>query len=149
MGRKIYNVLTYCARKALGRLQLKGAIMAQKHPKVSRPRSPRKHQSCEPFSQILVYALAPGTQPAGVNCTSTAPFLVYCLTNYFGTGGAPPSWGCAVAVKSAGAGFGSASPVFTVGGVAKDIVTTTFEPGTTGFITLQTPCDAKASITST
>lgn len=123
--------------------------MAKTRSKGSRPRSPRKHQSCEPFSQILVYALAPGLKPAGVKCTSSAAFLVYCSTNYFGPGGAPAVWGYSVAVKSTGAGLGSASPVFTVGGVANDVVTIIFEPGTTGFITLQTSCDAKATITST
>jgi hypothetical protein len=101
------------------------------------------------MSQIIVYALAPGTKPAGVHCTSNADFLVYCSTNYFGPGGAPPSWGYVVAVKSTGAGLGSASPVFTVGGVANDVITITMEPGTSGFITLQTRCDAKASIKST
>jgi len=59
---------------------------------------------------------APGTKPAGDRCTSNADFLVYCSTNYFGPGGAPPSWGYVAGVKSSGAGLGSASPVFTVGG---------------------------------
>lgn len=71
------------------------------------------------------------------------------LDKLFRRRGAPPSWGYSVAVKSTGAGFGSVSPVFTVGGVANDIVTIAFELGTTGFIALQTPCNAKASITST
>ena len=123
--------------------------MARKRPEASRSAPRRKHHNCEPFSQILVRALAPGTQPAGVLCTSSADFLVYCSTNYFGPGGAPPSWGYGVEVKSTGAGLGSASPVFTVGGVPNDVITITMEPGTTGFITLQTRCDAKASITST
>jgi hypothetical protein len=123
--------------------------MARKRAAASRPPRRRKRHNCEPLSQILVYALAPGTQPAGVECTSTADFLVYCSTNYFGPGGAPPSWGYAVGVKSTGATLGSASPVFTVGGVSNDVITITMEPGTTGFITLQTRCDAKASITST
>lgn len=122
--------------------------MVQTHSKGSRSQSPLKHQSCEPFSQILVYALAPGTQPEGIKCTSSAAFLVYCSTNYFGPGGEPP-WGYSVAVKSTGAGLGSTSPVFTVGGVADDVVTITFQPGTTGFITLQTSREAIASITST
>jgi len=122
--------------------------MDRKRPGASRPAS-KKLPSCEPFSQILVYALAPGTQPAGVNCTSEADFLVYCSTNFSGTGGAPPGWGYAVNVKSTGAGFGSASPVYIVGGVANDVITITMQPGTTGFVTLQTRCNAKANITST
>ena len=109
----------------------------------------QKRRNCEPLSQILVFALAPGTQPAGVECRSNADFVVYCSTNFFAGGGAPPGWGYAVDVKSTGAGFGSQSPVFIVGGVPNDLITITMEPGTTGFITLQTKCDAKASITST
>jgi len=116
---------------------------------VARPRPGRKSHTCEPLSQILVYALAPGKDPAGAKCTSTADFLVYCSTNFFGTGGAPPSWGYAVEVKSTGAGLGSASPVFVVGGVPDDVITITMQAGTTGFITLQTRCDATASIKST
>jgi len=121
--------------------------MARKRPTAARPRTGKTHR-CEPFSQILVQALAPGTQLARVKCTSDRDFLVYCSTNYFGTGGAPPSWGYAVEVKSTGSAFGSASPVFIVGGIAHDVITITMQPGTTGFITLQTWCDAKASITS-
>jgi hypothetical protein len=112
-----------------------------------RPRGRRKPHACEALSQILVYALAPGTQPAAVRCTSTRDFLVYCSTNYLGTGGGP--WGYAVEVKSTGSAFGSASPVYIVGGVADDVITITMQPGTTGFITLQTKCDAAASITPT
>jgi len=124
-------------------------MMARKRPRAAGPRTRRKTHTCEPLSQILVHALAPGTQPAGVKCTSDGDFLVYCSTNYFGTGGAPPSWGYFVEVKSTGAGTGSASPVYIVGGVANDVITITMQPGTTGFITLQTRCDAKTSITST
>jgi hypothetical protein len=137
--------------------------MARKHPGAAQPRTRRnateglssrrppfkKVIACQPFAQILVRALAPGTQPGGVTCTSSADFLVYCSTNYFGPGGAPPSWGYAVGVKSTASALGSASPVFIVGGVANDVVTITMQPGTTGFITLQTQCNAKASITFT
>jgi hypothetical protein len=48
------------------------------------PRGRRKPHACEALSQILVYALAPGTQPAAARCTSTRDFLVYCSTNYLG-----------------------------------------------------------------
>jgi hypothetical protein len=123
--------------------------MPRTRPSVTRPRTRPKPHACEPFSRILVHALAPGTRPAGVACTSDRDFLVYCSTNFFGTGGAPPSWGYAVDVKSTGSALGTASPVFTVGGIANDVVTITMQPGTTGFVTLQTRCDAKASITST
>jgi len=107
----------------------------------------RRHirPTCEPFSKILVSGLAPGTTSAGVKCTSNTPFLVYCSTNFSG-GGNPPGWGYSVNVKSTGFGMGSGAPSFTVGGVANDEVTITFTPGTTGFITLQTECNAKASI---
>lgn len=101
---------------------------------------------CEPMSQILVQALAPGTEQAAIKCQSTADFLVFCSTNYFEPGDAPPSWGYAVEVQSTGAGIGTAAPMFVVGGVANDVVTITMQPGTTAFVTLQTRCDAKASI---
>ena len=107
-----------------------------------------KPEDCQPFSQILVRALAPGTKPAGLKCVSNADFLLYCSTNFFGTGGAPPGWGYSVQVNSTGAGIGSASPTFIVGGVANDVITIRMQPGTTGFITLQTRCDAKAKITA-
>ncbi len=123
--------------------------MARKRAKSSQAPRRRKQHNCEALSQILVFALAPGTQPAGAKCTSNADFMVHCSTNYFNPGGAPPFWGYAVGVKSTGASLGSASPVFTVGGVSNDVITITMEPGTTGFITLQTRCNAKASITAT
>lgn len=122
--------------------------MARKSPGLA-PSRIRRKRACQPFSQILVRALAPPSQPAGVACTSSADFLVYCSTNYFLPGGAPPSWGYAVGVQSTASGFGSVSPMFIVGGVANDVVTITMQPGTTGFITLQTQCNAKASITFT
>jgi hypothetical protein len=72
---------------------------------------------------------------------------VYCSTNYVEPGGAPGSWtGYFVEVKSTGSSIGSVSPVFIVGGVANDVITITMQPGTTGFITLQTRCGATASI---
>jgi hypothetical protein len=40
--------------------------------------------------------------------------------------------------------MGIRSPTFTVGGVANDIVTLIIQPGTTGFLTLQTEDGAKA-----
>ena len=118
----------------------KDANMSPKRPEASRP---GKLHRCEPFSKVLVSAFAPGTRPARVNCTSSTDFLVYCSTN--NPSGGP---GYAVSVKSTGAGIGTGSPVFIVGGVPNDIITITMEPGTTSFITLQTMCNAKASITS-
>jgi hypothetical protein len=47
-----------------------------------------------------------------------------------------------------GFAHGSAAPVYIIGGAAKDVITFTFERGTTGFIALQTQCDVKASIKS-
>jgi len=94
---------------------------------------------CEPLSQILVSSLSPGTLQAIANCTSNQDFLVYCTTN-----GAAP--GYAVQVKSIGTGIGTQSPVFIVGGVAKDVITFIMQPGTTSLITLQTRCGATASI---
>jgi hypothetical protein len=109
-------------------------------------RAPDASTTCEPMSQILVHALAPGTKQASVKCRSTAGFLVYCSTNFSPTG-LPPGWGYAVDVHSTGSGFGSEAPTFVVGGVANDVVTIIMQPGTTAFITLQTQCGAKASIT--
>jgi hypothetical protein len=99
----------------------------------------RKNIHCEPISQILVSAFAPGLQVESVICTSNADFLVYCATNTVGQYG--------VDVQSTGAGMGTGAPVFIVGGVANDVITFRISPGTTGFMTLQTRCHAKASIT--
>jgi hypothetical protein len=108
----------------------------------ARPRPRPKTRTCEPFCQVLVFALAPGLQPASINCTSTEDFLVYISTNYGPV--LPPNWGYSVGVKSTGAGMGSQAPSFIVGGVAKDVISITMAPGVTSFITLQTRCDAKA-----
>src|SRR5262245_66207050 len=66
------------------------------------PRRPKPDRDCEPFSQIVVHAFAPGTQPETVKCTSDRPFLVYCSTNF--SLKPPPGWGYSVSVKSTGAG---------------------------------------------
>ncbi len=87
--------------------------------------------------KILVKAVAPGSEQEVVNCTSDNDFLVHGITNSGGE--------YAIDVKSTGAGIGIASPTFTVGGIANDIVTVIIQPGTTGFLTLQTEEDAKAS----
>lgn len=108
------------------------------------PERSRRHRDCEPFSQILVSAFAPGTQPETVTCTSNRPFLVYCSTNFGPT--LPAGWGYFVNVQSTGAGNGSQAPTYIVGGPANDVITFTFSPGVTGFLTLQTECGAKASI---
>jgi hypothetical protein len=121
--------------------------MASSRRNTARARITKVH-TCEGFSKILVLGLAPGTSPAGVKCTSDRDFLVYCSTNYPGSA-APPSWGYSVAVKSTGATLGSAAPMYIVGGGAKDVITITMLPGTTGFITLHTRSHAKASITPT
>jgi hypothetical protein len=99
---------------------------------------------CQPFSKILVSAFAPGTQPETVKCTSNKPFLIYCSTNF--SPKPPPGWGYSVGVKSTGAAGGSEAPIYIVGGPANDVITFTFSPGVTGFLTLQTECGAKASI---
>jgi hypothetical protein len=88
--------------------------------------------------KILVKSFAPGKLPETVNCTSDKDFLVYGITN---SGG-----GYGLNVKSTGTGLGVASPVLIVGGIAKDVVSLVFQPGTTGFLTLQTEDGAKASI---
>ena len=119
--------------------------MAKKYSAATRRRTQPKARKCEPLSQILVRAVAPGTQPSTVLCKSDADFLVYLSTNFSSTG-APPDWGYSVAVKSTGAGGGSASPVYIVGGGPNDEVTFVILPGVTGFVTLQTQCTAKASI---
>jgi hypothetical protein len=88
------------------------------------------------FSKILVTGVAPGTLQEVVECTSECDFLVYGITNGVGE--------YAINVKSTGFGMGTGSPTFTVGGKANDIVTIIMQPGTTGFLTLQTEKDAKA-----
>lgn len=91
------------------------------------------------FSKILVMAVAPGTTPEVVNCTSDRNFLVYGITNGVGEYG--------IEVKSTGFGMGgTSSPTFTVGGIANDTVTIILQPGTTGFLTLQTEEHAKATM---
>jgi hypothetical protein len=97
---------------------------------------------CEPFSKILVHAFAPGTLPETVTCTSNADFLVYCVTN----GG---NSGFSINVKSTGFTTGVNPNVtgFAVGASANDVITFIFQPGAAGFLTLQTQCSAKASIT--
>ena len=92
----------------------------------------------------MVSAFAPGTQPETVKCTSNRAFLVYCSTNF--SPKPPPGWGYSVSVKSTGAGGGSLAPTYIVGGPANDVITFIFSPGVTGFLTLQTECGAKASI---
>ena len=102
-----------------------------------------RQAKCKPFSQILVRAFAPGTLPETVNCTCNADFIVYGTTN------APSNtsgWGYVISVKSPGFGMGSESPTFVVGAGAGDTITFEFQPGVTGFLTLQTECDAKASV---
>jgi hypothetical protein len=107
--------------------------------------APKQSQpQCQPFSKILVSAFAPGKEPETVKCTSNKAFLVYCSTNF--SLKPPPGWGYSVSVKSTGAGSGSLAPTYTVGGPANDVITFTFSPGVTGFLTLQTECGATASI---
>jgi len=108
------------------------------------PRRPKPARNCQPFSQIVVQAFTPGTQPETVKCTSNRAFLVYCSTNFSLT--PPPGWGYSVNVKSTGFGAGSLAPTYTVGGPANDVITFIFSPGVTGFLTLQTECGAKATI---
>jgi hypothetical protein len=105
------------------------------------PRPRRKPETCEPFSKVIVSAFAPGTLQETVKCTSDADFLVYCVTN---GGGA----GFSINVKSTGFGTGVDPSVtaFTIGASAGDVITFIFQPGAAGFLTLQTQCDAKASI---
>jgi hypothetical protein len=120
--------------------------MPRKAPHRKPTRREGTNYKCEPLSQILVDAFAPGTKPADWVCTSDAPFLVYCSTN-FSNVGAPPDWGYSVSVKSTGASNGTGAPLYIVGGGPNEVVTFRMLPGTTGFITLQTACGAKASIT--
>ena len=42
--------------------------------------------------------------------------------------------------------WGTDSPAYIVGGPANDVITFTFTPGVTAFLTLQTECGAKATI---
>ncbi len=98
-----------------------------------------KQRTCQPLSKILVKAVAPGTRAETVQCTSDTDFLVHGITNGGGD--------YAINVKSTGAGMGIGSPTFTVGGIANDVVTVILQPGTTGFLTLQTECGAKAAMT--
>ena len=88
--------------------------------------------------KILVKAVAPGSSPVTVKCTSEADFLLYGITNGVG--------GYTIEVKSTGAAFGVDSPTFTVGGIAKDVVILVIQPSTTAFLTLQTKNGAKASL---
>jgi hypothetical protein len=90
--------------------------------------------------KILVKAVAPGSIQVVVKCTSSADFLVHCVTNGGGRG-------YAIGVQSTGASFGTDAPTFTVGGIASDIVTVIIQPGTTCYITLETENTAQASIT--
>jgi hypothetical protein len=109
------------------------------------PKQPQPVRNCQPFSQIVVSAFAPGTQPETVKCTSNRPFLVYCSTNF--SLSPPAGWGYSVSVKGTGFAGGSLAPTYIVGGPANDVITFIFSPGVTGFLTLQTECGAKASIT--
>ena len=114
---------------------------------VGNPDVPKRAQAagnCQPFSQILVSAFAPGRDPETVTCTSNRAFLVYCSTNF--SLKPPPGWGYSVNVKSTGSAGGSLAPTYIVGGPANDVITFIFSPGVTGFLTLQTECGAKASI---
>ena len=92
------------------------------------------------FSKMLVRSFAPGRLQEVIECTSESDFLVYGITN----GGGDH----AINVKSTGAGGSVGSPTFTVGGIANDVVTIIVQPGTTGFLTLQTEKRARASINS-
>ena len=104
----------------------------------------RSTPDCQPFSQILVSAFAPGSEIEHVECTSNRAFIVYCSTNFSPT--PSPGWGYFVDVKSTGAGNGTAAPTYIVGAPANDVITFNFGPDVTGFLTLQTECGAKASI---
>lgn len=88
--------------------------------------------------KILVKGAAPGSTPETITCTSSADFLIHVATNGIGS--------YSINVKSTRLGIGTGSPTFTVGGIANDVVTFIFLPGTTGFITLQTENTATASI---
>jgi hypothetical protein len=86
--------------------------------------------------KILIKSVAPGSLPETVHCSSDHAFLVYGITN----GGGDYS----ISVKSTGAAIGIRSPTFVVGGTPNDVVTLIIQPGTTGFLTLQTDDGAKA-----
>src|SRR5580704_2849366 len=75
------------------------------------PKRPQPARNCQPFSQIMVSAFAPGTQPETVKCTSNRAFLVYCSTNCSPT--PPPGWGYSANVKSTGSAGGSCDALFT------------------------------------
>ena len=109
------------------------------------PKKMPKHDKCKPFSKILVKAFAPGKLPETVTCTCDADFIVYGTTNA-GVLTNTPGWGYSISVKSTGTSLGSISPTFIVGASAGDTITFIFEPGVTGFLTLQTECGAKASV---
>ncbi len=109
------------------------------------PKKTPKRAKCKPFSKILVRAFAPGNLPETVTCTCDADFMVYGTTNA-GVLANTPGWGYSISVKSTGAGIGSVSPTFIVGASAGDTITFVFNPGVTGFLTLQTECGAKASV---
>jgi hypothetical protein len=96
---------------------------------------------CEPLSQVLVRAFAPGTEPETVTCTSDADFLVHYVSN-----GSNNSF--SINVKSTGFSTGVNPSVtsFTIGGNANDVITFIFQPGAAGFITLQTKYSANASV---
>jgi hypothetical protein len=86
--------------------------------------------------QIFVKSVVTGSLPETVNCSSDHAFLIYGITN----GRAEYS----INVRSTRTRIGVSSATFTVGGIAKDEVTLVIQPGTTGFITLQTEDGAKA-----
>jgi hypothetical protein len=113
-------------------------------PMAKSPKPLQAAPTCQPFSKILVSAFAPGTEPETVTCTSNKAFLVYCSTNF--TSRRTEGSGYFVNVKSTGAGVGSLAPTYIVGGPANDVITFNFSPGLTGFLTLQTECGARASI---
>ena len=106
------------------------------------PREMGASSVCEPLSQVLVRAFAPGTEPETVSCTSDADFLVHYVSN-----GSNNSF--SITVKSTGFSTGVNPSVtsFTIGAGANDVITFIFQPGATGFITLQTKCTANASVT--
>jgi hypothetical protein len=97
--------------------------------------------ACDPLSKIIVRAAGAGTLPGAVYCTSSAPFMVYGLTNM-----TPNGTGYGVGVQSTGASFGTIAPTFAIGAGAADTIVLTFPPGTNAFLTLQTECGATASI---
>jgi hypothetical protein len=97
--------------------------------------------ACNPLSKIIVRAASVGTSAAAVYCTSTAPFMVYGLTNM-----TPNGTGYGIEVQSTGAEIGSNAPTFAIGAGAGDTIRFSFQPGTNAFLTLQTECGATASV---